>query len=595
MNISESRDVLVARPASREKIREIANQIAARMPGISLESFFLPPGESCNYQWNILSTRNSALMLEWYISVTAPARGLSTAEPSARELLVTELLGDMLQDPKYSVVIDNRRVPLTVDYLFDQENWICHAAGVVIDRAIADCLGRHFSDIDVVTGPENPWLEVARFVLEGSTQGMGAMQKLARLKGGPRQVYRDVIVESAFFNRNKLYEVIEDIPIGLARRRIAYRVQWTNRYYVVPEVVGWNHAVISYIPVLFSQHPLLRRVPGFDLGPADVRFEFPEGDYGGTWMITVDYDITPIDRVRGWFNIGELQETVATLSAEVLELQRDRKALSEEAERLAGRLVEEEKERRVYQVRAAQADTVTLFFHQTSNQFLQPLMSTMIVFDDLVEIAEDCLDRFARNGTPKSLLTQLAESVSQVQEVYSSASGTLEAYRQLFHTFYEVYVTAESERDLNADLKHIQELVESGHIISDLRFELDLVQDLPVVHVEGGLQSVFLGLLSLAAQRDARHVLVKTIVEEAQGVVVVQLYHDGRADWGEGSKSTSVPGSPDLDYGLSDVMFVVETLNSGRIEVVLSDLPGYSVQFVIEFDSACPVGDSTPC
>jgi C4-dicarboxylate-specific signal transduction histidine kinase len=74
-----------------------------------------------------------------------------------------------------------------------------------------------------------------------------------------------------------------------------------------------------------------------------VRFEFPDGDYSGTWEITIDYDITPIDRVRSWFNVGELQETVATLSAEVLELQRDRKALTEEAERLAGQLIEAEK------------------------------------------------------------------------------------------------------------------------------------------------------------------------------------------------------------------------------------------------------------
>jgi signal transduction histidine kinase len=151
------------------------------------------------------------------------------------------------------------------------------------------------------------------------------------------------MIESAFFNRNKLYEIVDDIPIGISRRRIVYRVYWVNKFFVTPELVGWNHAVFSYIPLLFSQHPLLRHIPGFKLDRADVHFEFPEGDYSGTWQITVDYDITPIDRFRSWFNLGELQETVAALSAEVLELQRDRKALSEEAERLAGQLIEAEK------------------------------------------------------------------------------------------------------------------------------------------------------------------------------------------------------------------------------------------------------------
>jgi hypothetical protein len=338
-----------------------------------------------------------------------------------------------------------------------------------------------------------------------------------------------------------------------------------------------------------------KRIPGFNLKSADVCFEFPDGDYSGTWEIMVDYDITPIDRARSWFQVGELQETVSTLSAEVLELQRDRKALSKEAESLASQLVEEEKTRRVYQIRAAQAGTASRFFHQTSNLVLQPLTSTMVVFEDLVEIADDCLGRFARNGKPKSLLSQLAQSVSQVQQVYPSVSGTIEAYRQLFRTFYEVYVTAEPERNLNADLRHIQELVESGHIISDLRFELDLAQDLPAVHVEGGVQSVFLELLSVAAQRDARRVLAKTVVEENQGVVVVQLYHDGKADRDAGSESTPAPGSPDVGYGLPDVKFVVETLNSGRPAVTPSDVPGYSAQYVIEFDAVPPVGSRNPC
>jgi hypothetical protein len=575
--------MLIAKPAPEDKIRELAVATFRDHPGISLESFLLPRDESCNFQWNIISTNAFAPLLEWYASIVAKSEGLDAENPEPRQHLLEELLRDVLADPDHSVVVGERRVPLTVDYLMERENWISNATQIAIHKVLGPKLGSHFSDIDVVISREDPWLGAGRFVFASSLEGVGIIQKIASLRGGPRQVYRYGPVMTAFFNRTKLYEIVEDTPIERRRRRIAYKVYWTNHYYVVPEVVAANHLFFSYFPVLFAQHSILKRVPGFNLPLADVRFEFPEGDYSGTWEITIDYDITPIDRVRSWFNVGELQGTVATLSAEILELQRDRKALSEEAERLAGRLVKEEKARRVYQVRAAQADAVARFLHQTSNLVLQPLASMMTVFEDLVEIADDCRTEWMTDRSGEELLQELDDSLERVKDVYPSASRVMEGYRELFRAFYEVYVSTAPERDVNQDLRYIEELVRNKYILTHLEVDLELDPDIPSLRLEGGMQSIFLELMHNAAQHGAQKLLVRTAFDREAEEVHLYFYNDGEPIPEEQWVEALGHGidREDKGSGLMDARYIVETLNGGRLRLESTDREGFNVLFSI--------------
>ena len=150
--------MLVAKPGPVAKLREIANTLAAQNPEVSVESFFLPLDESCNFQWNVTSTRYCAPILEWYVSVAAPLQGLSAEDPKIRRFLLDKLLEKILANPDYSVVVEGERVPLTVEYLTRIKNWICHAAGVELNSAIAERLGSHYSNIHIVTGPDNPWI-----------------------------------------------------------------------------------------------------------------------------------------------------------------------------------------------------------------------------------------------------------------------------------------------------------------------------------------------------------------------------------------------------------------------------------------------------
>ena len=84
----------------------------------------------------------------------------------------------------------------------------------------------------------------------------------------------------AFFLRTSIYEVAGYYPLSARRRRVKLLRHSTNYYHIVPESVGYNAAIYSSVPLAFSRHPLLGRLPGFGLRPADVQMNFPDGDYG---------------------------------------------------------------------------------------------------------------------------------------------------------------------------------------------------------------------------------------------------------------------------------------------------------------------------
>jgi hypothetical protein len=330
--------MLVAKPAPEEKIRELANVLSRGRSGIAAEGFLLPRSQDCNYQWNVQSTRSFAFVLDWYLH----EEGLLSKDPRLQESALSDLLAGIVDSPDHTVVADGKPMPLSVDYLRQTDNWISNHTAISILQALSRQLGPQYSDPHITSHPPNPWLAATQFALARTTEAIGFVQKLMRLRDGPQAVYLDFPAEAATFSRIAIYEVVSDLRLSARRRRVTILRHSTNYFYTTPEWVGFNAAFYGAVPQLFSRHPILRRIPGFDLDQADVLVEFPDGDYSGTWEITVDYETTPVDHVRSRFNVGELQEEVATLSAEVLELQRDRKALSEEAERLAGRLVEEE-------------------------------------------------------------------------------------------------------------------------------------------------------------------------------------------------------------------------------------------------------------
>ena len=67
--------------------------------------------------------------------------------------------------------------------------------------------------------------------------------------------------------------------------------------------------------------------------------------------------------------------------------------------------------------------------------------------------------------------------------------------------------------------------------------------------------------------------------------MIVRLYDDGQED---GLLLDARAGS----YGQSDIKFVIETLNSGRVTAAVSDMPEYNVCLVLAFSSNKPAGDA---
>jgi len=79
----------------------------------------------------------------------ALSRGLSADDPEAKRCLLEELLKDILANPDYSVVVGDERVPLTVEYLTEREDWISNAAAVEIQGTISEQLGSRYSENDM--------------------------------------------------------------------------------------------------------------------------------------------------------------------------------------------------------------------------------------------------------------------------------------------------------------------------------------------------------------------------------------------------------------------------------------------------------------
>lgn len=247
----------------------------------------------------------------------------------------------------------------------------------------------------------------------------------------------------------------------------------------------------------------------------------------------------------------------------------------------SAQLIEEEKMRRIYQVRAAQANAVARFLHQTSNLVLQPLASTMIVFEDFIDIIEDIKDELLPEFSEDELYQELDDSLVRVKETYPAASQVIDGYRELFHAFYQVYVSAESLRDINQDLRFIETLVRNKYILTSVELELDLDPSLPKIKLEAGVQSIFLELLQNAAKQGARRLLVRSEVDEKR--VRFKIYNDGppvsedarcvllRQDVTEEGRG----------FGLADARYVVETLNGGTLRLSSSDRNTYTTMFEV--------------
>lgn len=258
--------------------------------------------------------------------------------------------------------------------------------------------------------------------------------------------------------------------------------------------------------------------------------------------------------------------------------------LEDLVEERTAQLMEEEKTRRIYQVRAAQADAVARFLHQTSNLVLQPLASMMIVFEDFIEIVEDCRTEWEQHQSDEVLFQELDEGLARVQEVYPSASRVIEGYRRLFQAFYEVYVSTESQRDVNQDLRYIEALVRNKYILTQVELGLELDAAVPPLSLEGGVQSIFLELMHNAARHGAKRLLVETAYDSEEEMVRLFFYNDGEPiseeQWGEVmDREVSEEGR---GFGLVDARYIVETLNGGRLRLEPSDREDFSVLFGID-------------
>jgi K+-sensing histidine kinase KdpD len=178
----------------------------------------------------------------------------------------------------------------------------------------------------------------------------------------------------------------------------------------------------------------------------------------------------------------------------------------------------------------------------------------------------------------------LDEGLSRVKETYPTASRVIDGYRELFHAFYEVYVSTQSERDVNQDLRYIETLVGSKYILTQVELSLELDPDIPLLRLEGGMQSIFLELMHNAARHGAGRLLVQSIYDTESGDVRLHFYNDGKAipeeDWsGLLDHDVSEQGR---GFGLADASYIVEALNGGRLRLVPSDREDFAVLFVIE-------------
>jgi hypothetical protein len=232
---------------------------------------------------------------------------------------------------------------------------------------------------------------------------------------------------------------------------------------------------------------------------------------------------------------------------------------------------------------------------------LQPLASTMIVFEDFIEIAQDCHTEWEGDRPGEELFQELDEGLARVQEVYPSASRVIEGYRELFNAFYEVYVSTTPERDVNQDLRYIEALVRNKYILTEVTLSLELDPAVPSMSLEGGVQSIFLELMHNAAQHGAKRLLVETTYDPEKEGVHLYFYNDGDAipedEWDRVLSHDL--GGDGRGFGLADARYIIESLNGGCLRLAHSDREAFSVLFVIEVpikqrDTSASAGEYVP-
>lgn len=391
-----------------------------------------------------------------------------------------------------------------------------------------------------------------------------------------------------------------------------------SRCTILPEKVGWVNGTLyevtddGNVMAYESDRAGHKLSPGRLIGALNPDGSFPIGDtlYGAdrcvfhaTWegkpsipkrlyRATLGQVVAFFDTYRRLVSAhSELREYAETLEEMVekrtLQYREQREkaeAALVELQAAQEQLVKEEKSRRIYQVRAAQADAVARFLHQTSNLVLQPLASTMIVFEDLMEIADDCRSEWGPAHQGEGLLQELDEGLSRVMETYPTASRVVEGYRELFHAFYEIYVSTKPERDVNQDLRFIESLVLNKYILTQVELELVLDPAVPPIELAGGMQSIFIELLQNAARHGSKKLLVQTVYQGESGGVQVRFYNDGQPipeDQWEAVLSGGVT-SEGRGFGLADAHYIIETLNRGQLTLSCSDREDYAVLFVID-------------
>ena len=333
--------MLIAKPLPKEAIDLLLEERVKHSKGFNTRDFRLPLDISCNEVWNIISVRNISPILEWFLAEKSYKQEETRNSSSDREKLESVLTG-IVNNPEHTVIANGQRTQLTVDYLLDPENLVSNHSSVSIYQNIARKLGPDYSDINIVLSRKNPWIEPARFALEKSAKGGGNIQRIMKLFAGTREAYLELYTNTAYFNKTKLYNITSDIPLSHNTRRMSFIVDWVNEYEICPEIVGWNHALFTVLPQLFGSNKVLRRIPGFNLGQADVQFEFPDGDYSGRWVLTVDYNITPIDKyktlLRPFKTSRERKEALSILGLENVTLRGQMFDYKEKAEELSHQL-----------------------------------------------------------------------------------------------------------------------------------------------------------------------------------------------------------------------------------------------------------------
>ena len=226
------------------------------------------------------------------------------------------------------------------------------------------------------------------------------------------------------------------------------------------------------------------------------------------------------------------------------------------------------------------------FLHQTSNLVLQPLASTVNVFEDFIEIIEDCRGEWSLDKSEEELYWELDNSLERIHEVYPIAQKVIKGYRKLFHAFYEIYVSTKSNRNVNQDLRYIETLIQNKYILTQVELELMLDSSIPPLILEGGVQSIFLELMHNAARHGAKKILVKSEFSPDLNQVRLSFYNDGEAipeeEWETTLKhEISHEGR---GFGMVDARYVIEELNNGRIYLATPDCEGYYVHFVIHLN-----------